>query len=59
MRYTFPRTVDTRLMNLWLELEQIASSIQYTDDDDVIICQFESSGRYSVRSMYVVISNRR
>jgi hypothetical protein len=30
LRCTFRKTVDTRLMNLWLELKQIASSLPMT-----------------------------
>jgi hypothetical protein len=45
-------------MQLWYELVQIAGDIQFTDESDVIIWQFNSSGRYSVQSLYVVVNDR-
>jgi hypothetical protein len=48
LKVTFRRTVDHKLMLQWEELLQICSSIQFTEDRDAIIWQFESSRRYSV-----------
>jgi hypothetical protein len=45
-------------MEQWLELMQIASSVQYTEEEDSIIWQFASSGKYSVQSLYAVVNNR-
>jgi hypothetical protein len=56
-KFTFMRTVNQRLWNQWLELIQISTSIHLTDDKDLIIWQFNSSGRYSVQSLYVVVFN--
>jgi hypothetical protein len=42
----------------WEELLQICSCIQFTEDRDAIIWQFESSGRYSVQSLYAIVSDR-
>jgi hypothetical protein len=50
--------VDGRLMQLWYELVQIAGDIQFIDESDAIIWQFNSSGRYSVQSLYVVVNDR-
>jgi hypothetical protein len=50
-------TVETRMMNQWYKLIQIANSIQTIDEDDDIICQFNSAGN-SAQSMYAVINNR-
>jgi hypothetical protein len=36
----------------------IESSVQFTDERYVIICQFNSSGKYYVQYLYVVINNR-
>jgi hypothetical protein len=40
LRFTFKRTVDSRTMELWYELIQIASDIQFKDEEDAIIWQF-------------------
>jgi hypothetical protein len=45
-------------MNQWDELVQIASSIQFSDDEDALIWQFNSSGILTVQSLYAVINNR-
>jgi hypothetical protein len=50
LRFTFRRTVNSRLMSQWYELEQIASSINFTDEPDNVIWQLNSIGRYSVQS---------
>jgi hypothetical protein len=55
LRFTFKRTVDNRTLNLWHEVVQIASSIQYSKEEDVIIWQFASSGKYSVQTLYDVV----
>jgi hypothetical protein len=36
-KFNFRRTVDNSLMNQWLELVQIATSIQFMDEQDAII----------------------
>jgi hypothetical protein len=59
LRFTFRRTVDNRLMRQWEELTQIAESLSLREDEeDAIIWQFESSGRFSVHSLYAVINHR-
>jgi hypothetical protein len=45
-------------MSQWDELVQIASSIQYEDEEDAIIWQFNSSGCYYVQSLYAIVNNR-
>jgi hypothetical protein len=45
-------------MALWYELIQTASDIQFEDEEDAIIWQFHSYGKYSVPSLYVVINER-
>jgi hypothetical protein len=55
LRFTFKRTVDNRTLNLWHEVMQVASSIQYSEEEDVIIWQFASSGKYSVQTLYDVV----
>jgi hypothetical protein len=58
LRFTFRRTVDSRTMALWQEILQIASDIQFRDEEDTIIWQFASSGKFSVQTMYAVINDR-
>jgi hypothetical protein len=58
LKFTFRRTVDNRLMALWLELKQIASSIQLDGGDDTIIWQFNSSGKYYVQSLHTMVNDR-
>jgi hypothetical protein len=57
-KFTFRRTVNREVMKLWEEVKQIASSIQLKDEEDSIIWQFNSSGKYSVQSLYVVLNDR-
>jgi hypothetical protein len=43
LKFTFRRTMDSRLMRQWEELLQVAESIEFREDDeDAIIWQFES-----------------
>lgn len=43
---------------MWLEVVQIASTIDFSEDDDNLIWQFTSNGIYSSQSLYKVISFR-
>jgi hypothetical protein len=45
-------------MDQWYELVHIASSIQFSKNDDAIIWKFSSKGRYTVQSLYAVVSDR-
>jgi hypothetical protein len=58
LRFTFRRTVGRRAMAQWMELQQIASSISFTDETDAMIWHFNSSGRYSVQSLYGIVTDR-
>jgi hypothetical protein len=43
LKFTFRRTMDSRLMRQWEELLQVAESIEFREDDeDAVIWQFES-----------------
>jgi len=37
LKCTFRRCVDERLMNLWLEVVQLASAISFSDEEDSLI----------------------
>jgi hypothetical protein len=45
-------------MNQWYELKQIASRVQFAEEEDSIIWKFNSSGKYFVQSLYAVINDR-
>jgi hypothetical protein len=48
LRMTFTRTIDSRMMSMWLEAVHISSAVEFIEDDDSIIWQCESSCKYSV-----------
>jgi hypothetical protein len=50
--------VDIRLYNLWEKVVNIASTINFTNEEDEPIWQFQSSGLYSSHSLYKVINFR-
>jgi hypothetical protein len=51
--------VDSRLGKIWLEIVQLASTIQFTDDDDdALVWKFTSDGIYTSQSLYKVINFR-
>jgi len=58
LKFTFRRAIPERLMLLWEELLQIASTIEFSDNDDDIIWQYDSKEKYSVHSLYSVVSFR-
>ena len=45
-------------MNLWEEVFQIASSLILSTEDDSIIWNFDSSGKYSAQSLYDIVNDR-
>jgi hypothetical protein len=58
LRFSFRRTVDSRVMNLWYEHQEIAGSIIFKEEPDSIVWKFNSSGRYSVKSLYAIVNDR-
>jgi hypothetical protein len=50
-------TLDNRVMAQWLEVVQIASSIEFLDEDDTMIWQYNSKGKYSVQSLYAIVND--
>jgi hypothetical protein len=45
-------------MNMWLELKPIVSLLELVEEDDSIIWQYNSSGRFSVQSLYAIVNDR-
>lgn len=45
-------------MDMWHEVCAIAELVSYSDDCDAIVWSFNSSGMYSVQSLYAVVSFR-
>jgi hypothetical protein len=58
LKFSFRRTINSRLMQLWYELVEIAKGIQFTDEEDAMIWQFDSLGIFSVQALYAVINDR-
>lgn len=54
LKCTFRKLVDNRLMSQWLEVEQLAATIVYSEDSMVWL--FQSSGVHSSQSLYKVIT---
>ena len=46
------------LARLWDEVVQLCSTVALSDDEDKLIWQLNSSGRYSSRSLYGVLNYR-
>jgi hypothetical protein len=58
LKFIFRRTVNTELMNQWLEIVQVASCLHYSEDDDAMVWQYDSSEKFSVQSLYAIVSDR-
>jgi len=58
LKCTFRRCVDNRLMNLWLEVVQLASTTVFSNDEDALIWRFNSNGVYFSRSLYKIVNFR-
>jgi hypothetical protein len=58
LRCTFRRSFTAELLVQWQEILVIASTISFTDSEDQLIWQFESSGVYSSQSMYALVNFR-
>jgi hypothetical protein len=59
LKFSFRRIVNRALMTQWKELIQIASGIELTDEEDSIIWQYCSNGKYYVQTLYAIINDRR
>ena len=55
---TFRRSVSEQLMNLWWELVDVMSEVTLSEEEDLMIWTYNSSGKYSVQSLYAVVNFR-
>jgi hypothetical protein len=58
LKLSFRRNVSERLMLMWDDLCAVSESINLNDEKDHILWSFNSSGKYSVQSLYAVIYHR-
>jgi uncharacterized protein (DUF2235 family) len=58
LKVSFRRDVSESLYQSWLELVELVSTVQLTDEEDEMVWQFTSKGIYSSQSLYKVISFR-
>jgi hypothetical protein len=49
LKFTFRRFVDRDIMIKWEEVVQIVSSIQFSEEEDATVYQFNSSDIYSMQ----------
>jgi hypothetical protein len=58
LKFSFKSTVDAATMEQWHEIMQIASTIQFFEEKDTIIWQYQSLGKYFVQTLYAIVNNR-
>jgi hypothetical protein len=58
LRGTFRITFTEDMMAQWYELLEIAKTISFSQDEDQLIWQYNSSGVYSSSSLYAIINFR-
>jgi hypothetical protein len=44
-------------MRQWWEVVQIVESLHFSNERDAIICQYNSTGKYSVQSLYAIVND--
>jgi len=58
LQLSFRRNVSERLMNMWEELRSAMENIELKEEEDHILWSYNSSGKYSVQSLYTIINHR-
>lgn len=51
----FEKSVSEALFQSWLEVVELVSTIQFTDEDDEMVWQFTAEGSYISQSLYKII----
>src|SRR5947207_1605821 len=54
LKCTFRRTFTPQMMALWDEVVQHASVIVFSNDEDALVWQYNTSGFYSSQSLYSI-----
>lgn len=52
LKFTFRRNFSPEMYHQWEELVGLASSIVFNAEEDSVIWQYESKGKYSSSSLY-------
>lgn len=58
LKCSFRRNVSEVLYLSWLEVAELVSTIQFTDEEDEMVWQFTSKGTYSSQALYKIINFR-
>jgi hypothetical protein len=58
LKCDFRRTFTPQMMEMWLEICEIAQSITFSMEEDLLIWKYESKGVYSSKSLYAIINFR-
>jgi hypothetical protein len=58
LKLSFRRHVSVGLMGLWKELKVAVENIILNNEEDQILWSYNSTGRYSVQSLYAIINHR-
>jgi hypothetical protein len=56
---TFRRSASDKIMNMWWELSSLVEGISLSDEEDQIMWNFTSTGKYAVQSLYATINHKR
>jgi hypothetical protein len=57
LKFTFRRSVSAQIMRQWWEVVQIVESLHFPNERDAIIWQYNSTGKYSVQSLYAIVND--
>lgn len=58
LKCTFRRTLSQDLLQSWLELVELTAMVQFSEEEDEMVWQFNSSGVCSSQSLYKIINFR-
>jgi hypothetical protein len=58
LKCSFRRNLSPELYGVWLEVNELVSTIHLSNDEDSLIWQFSTKGTYSSQSLYKIINFR-